>query len=71
MRYGSHTPEADLAGPGPLVSLYFPRIYYLRALEAERDGKPEVARANYRLFLTLSGSDPLIWGEETKAQAYR
>jgi hypothetical protein len=57
------------AGPGTLVSLYFPRIYYLRALEAEKSGKAEEARANYSLFLKLSGPDPLLWGEEKKAQA--
>lgn len=57
------------AGPGTLVSLHFPRIYYLRAMQAEKAGKPDEARANYRLFLQLSGPDPLMWGEEKKAQA--
>ena len=46
---------------------YFPRIYYLRGLLAEKQGKPEEARANYQLFRQLSGPDPLIWGEEQRA----
>jgi tetratricopeptide (TPR) repeat protein len=62
-------PIPQLTGPGPLVSLYFPRIYYLRARQAAKDGKPDDARANYRLFLQLSGPDPLLWGEEKRAQA--
>jgi hypothetical protein len=53
------------------VSLFdpfsFPRIYYLRGLLAEKQGKPDEARANYRLFRQLSGPDPLIWGEEQRA----
>jgi tetratricopeptide (TPR) repeat protein len=46
---------------------YFPRIYYLRGLLAEKEGKPGEARANYQLFRQLSGPDPLIWGEEQRA----
>ncbi len=53
-------------GPGPLMSVYFPRFYYLRALAA---GNTDQARADYRLFLQLSGPDPLLWGEEQKARA--
>jgi Tfp pilus assembly protein PilF len=53
------------------VSLFapfsFPRIYYLRGLLAEKQGKPDEARANYQLFRQLSGPDPLIWGEEQRA----
>jgi Flp pilus assembly protein TadD len=48
--------------------LDFPRIYYLRAMAAEKQGKPEEARENYRLFRALSGPDPLMWGEERKAK---
>jgi hypothetical protein len=62
-------PIPQLTGPGPLISLYFPRMFYLRAMAAEKDGKSDIARANYRLFLQLSGPDPLVWGEEKKAQA--
>jgi len=62
-------PVPPLTGTGPLVSLYFPRIFYLRAVAASKEGKADVARANYRLFLQLSGPDPLMWGEEQKARS--
>ena len=62
-------PAPSLNGADALLTLSFPRIYYLRAEEAARDGKRAEARANYRLFLTLSGPDPLTWGEEQKAKA--
>ena len=62
-------PIPQQTGPGTLVSLYFPRTYYLRALEAEKSGRTEEARANFRVFLQLSGPDPLMWGEEKKAQS--
>ena len=39
----------------PFASLWFPRLFYLRG--------------DYRAFLALSGSQPLIWGEEQKARA--
>jgi hypothetical protein len=48
--------------------LYFPRIFYLRAVAAEKQGKPGEARENRRIFKALSGPDPLLWGEELKAQ---
>jgi Flp pilus assembly protein TadD len=59
-------PSAD--GPSPFVSFYFPRLYYLRGVEAAKAGRAEEARADFKLFLELSGPDPLIWGEEKKAQ---
>lgn len=62
-------PIPQLNGPGPLVSFYFPRVFYLRALAAAKDSHADTARANDRLFLQLSGPDPLLWGEEQKAQA--
>jgi tetratricopeptide (TPR) repeat protein len=54
-------------GVSMFASFYFPRIYYLRGLVAEKEGKPDEARANYQLFRQLSGPDPLIWGEEERA----
>ena len=48
--------------------LYFPRIFYLRAVVAEKQGKSEEARENWRIFHALSGSDPLMWGEEQKGK---
>jgi Flp pilus assembly protein TadD len=59
-------PIPPVAGPSPFLSLYFPRYLFLRAKIA---GSPEQARENYRLFLQLSGPDPLLWGEEQQAQA--
>jgi tetratricopeptide (TPR) repeat protein/TolB-like protein len=63
------TPAPSLNGPDALLSFSFPRLYYLRGEEAARQGKRDEARADYRLFLQLSGPDPLMWGEEHKARA--
>jgi tetratricopeptide (TPR) repeat protein len=62
-------PVPPATGPTVFTPFYFPRIYYLRGLAAERSGKPQEARDAYRLFLQLSGPDPLAWGEEAKAKA--
>ena len=62
-------PIPPLSGPGAFLSFYFPRVYYLRGIEADRSGKPDEARTNYRLFLQLSGPDALMWNEEKKARA--
>jgi tetratricopeptide (TPR) repeat protein len=56
-------------GSGVYTSLYLPRLFYLRGLVAERAGRAEEARREYREFLDLSGADGLIWGEEKKAKA--
>jgi hypothetical protein len=40
-------------------------------LVAEKQGKPDEARANYQLFRQLSGPDPLVWGEEQRASQTR
>jgi tetratricopeptide (TPR) repeat protein len=50
------------------AAFYFPRLYYLRGLAAEKSGKPREASEAYHLFLQLSGPDPLAWGEEAKAK---
>ena len=62
------TPIPQAAGPGPLTSLYFPRLFYLRARNFERLGKKDQALENYRLFLKLSGSDAEMWGDEKRAR---
>jgi len=54
-------------GVSLFAPFYFPRIYYLRGAVAEKEGKPDEARANYQLFRQLSGPDLLIWGEEQRA----
>ena len=63
------TPAPAFTGPDAFLSFSFPRLFYLRGEEAARQGKRDEARANYRLFLQLSGPDPLKWGEEAKAKA--
>jgi Flp pilus assembly protein TadD len=62
-------PALNASGLGPFTPFYLPRLLYLRGLAAEKEGKRDEARANYGLFLKLSGPDPLMWGEEQKAQA--
>jgi Flp pilus assembly protein TadD len=62
-------PAPNAAGLGPFTPFYLPRLFYLRGLAYLREGKRDEARANYGLFLKLSGPDPLMWGEEQKAQA--
>ena len=54
-------PIPSSSGPGPFSSFYFPRLYHLRGLEAERQGKPAEAHANYDLFRKISGPLPLVW----------
>jgi tetratricopeptide (TPR) repeat protein len=62
-------PVPPVTGATVFTPFYFPRLYYLRGLAAEKSGKPGEAREAYRLFLQLSGPDPLAWGEEAKAKA--
>lgn len=63
----SNQPLSD-AGLTWSTPLYLPRIFYLRAVVAEKQGKPDEARENWRIFRALSGSDPLMWGEELKGR---
>ncbi|HWB86543.1 MAG TPA: hypothetical protein VG675_20540 [Bryobacteraceae bacterium] len=62
-------PVPSSSGPGPFTCLYFPRLFYLRGLAASRQDKQADARSAYQLFLKLSGSEPLMWGDEQKARA--
>ncbi len=57
-------PLAD-AGLSWLTPLYLPRIFYLRAVVAQKQGRAEEAQDNWRIFHALSGPDPLLWGEES------
>jgi hypothetical protein len=61
-------PSLSEVGLNWATPLYFPRIFYLRAVVAEKQGKPEEARENWRIFRALSGPDPLMWGEERQAK---
>ncbi len=63
-------PVPPPTGPNVFATFYFPRIYYLRGLLAEKNGKPQEAREAYKLFLQLSGPDALAWGEEGKAKGH-
>jgi Flp pilus assembly protein TadD len=61
-------PIPPTGGPAVYTSLYLPRLFYLRGVVAEKGGRGEEARKEYRKFLDLSGADPLMWGEEKKAR---
>ena len=50
-------PVPPVTGPTVFTPFYFPRIYYLRGLAAEKSGKPQEAREAYRLFAQLSGPE--------------
>ena len=52
----SNPPLAD-AGINWSTPLYFPRLFYLRAVVADKQGKAEEARENRRIFQTLSGEE--------------
>jgi Flp pilus assembly protein TadD len=46
----------------------FPRLFYLRGRIAALAGNPQQAESYYKLFLTLSGDEPLQWEEEAAAR---
>jgi Flp pilus assembly protein TadD len=54
-------PIPSSTGVGPFFGFYFPRLYALRAIVANRSGKFEEARTDSQLFQKLSGPDPLVW----------
>ncbi len=47
-------PVPPPTGATVFTPLYFPRLYYLRGLAAEKSGKPQEAREAYRVFQQLS-----------------
>ncbi|HUI58112.1 MAG TPA: hypothetical protein VLY04_24225 [Bryobacteraceae bacterium] len=49
-------PLLPTTGLGPLTSLYFPRIFYLRSVAAQKQGKTDEVRESLRLFQQLSGT---------------
>jgi len=61
-------PPLSNAGLTWSTSLYFPRIFYLRAVVAEKQGKADQARENWRIFHALSGPDATMWGEERQGK---
>jgi tetratricopeptide (TPR) repeat protein len=60
-------PSPPVSGLAPFAGFWFPRVVYLRGLLAEKQGKADVARREYGLFLKLSGNVPMAWGEEGRA----
>ena len=62
-------PVPQPAGLSPFTTLWFPRVFFLRAEAFRAAGKGEEARRAARLFLDLSGPTPTLWGEEQRARA--
>jgi tetratricopeptide (TPR) repeat protein len=62
-------PIPSREGAAAFSVMQFPRLFYLRGMLAEKEGKADAARAAYRTFLQLSGTEPLQWGEEAAAAA--
>jgi tetratricopeptide (TPR) repeat protein len=67
----ARNPIPQGAGLNVFTSLWFPRLFFLRAETLAAEGKSADARENYQLFLNLSGPTPLAWGEERRAAAQR
>ncbi|HUI82376.1 MAG TPA: hypothetical protein VLY24_30845 [Bryobacteraceae bacterium] len=61
-------PIPAASGVTRLAAFYFPRLFYLRGRIARLTGRSDEAREQYHLFLTLSGDQPLVWGEEALAR---
>jgi tetratricopeptide (TPR) repeat protein len=75
---GQAASAAPLAGRNPIpeptgidafAAGWFPRLFFLRGQVAEQQGRTDVARSDYKLFLDLSGDVPFQWGEEEIAKA--
>lgn len=62
-----HNPIPSTTGD-IFTSLAYPRLFYLRGAVLEKQGRRDEAAKNYRLFLTLSGPDAQVFGEETRAR---
>jgi tetratricopeptide (TPR) repeat protein len=58
------TPLIPATGLPPVANLAYPRLFFLRARVAEKQGKQEEARRLDQLFLKLSGDRDKIFGEE-------
>jgi tetratricopeptide (TPR) repeat protein len=64
-----HNPIPEPNGIDAFAACWFPRLFFLRGEAAEKQGRPDAARPNYKLFLELSGDAPFQWGEEESAKA--
>jgi tetratricopeptide (TPR) repeat protein len=54
-------PIPRAAGLDPFSCLAFPRLFFLRGVALEKQGKVDDARRNYALFSKLAGPDPDIF----------
>ena len=61
-------PLPQASGLPLFSSLHFPRLFFLRGAVLDKEGQRREAARNYRLFLSLSGPDAEIWGEERRAR---
>ena len=55
-------PIPRATGFDPFSCLAFPRLFFLRGLVLEKQGRVDDARRNYSLFSKLAGPDPDIFG---------
>jgi tetratricopeptide (TPR) repeat protein len=62
------TPLPQASGLPMFSALYFPRIFFLRGMVLDREGRRTEAAGYYRMFRALSGPDSAIWGEEQRAR---
>jgi len=65
----SFNPVPTSNGIDAFAACWFPRLFFLRGQAAEKQGRKDEARANYKLFLALSGDAAFQWGEEESAKA--
>ena len=56
------------SGDPVFASLIFPRVFYLRGVALQSEGKRDEAKKCFELFLKYSGDVPDIWGEEAAAR---
>jgi Tfp pilus assembly protein PilF len=62
-------PVPDPTGELPFLSLSFPRIFYLRAVVADKENRRGDAKRNYSMFLKFAGDLPDAFGERARAAA--
>jgi hypothetical protein len=49
-------PVPAASGLGPFFGLYFPRLFQLRAIVAEKEGRGDDAKENRRIYAALGGT---------------
>jgi tetratricopeptide (TPR) repeat protein len=58
------------AGDPIFASLIFPRVFYLRGVVLEKEGKKSKAKQSYELYLKYAGDLPDIFGDEAAARRF-